>query len=127
MIKDNPLFGVGAGESVLHMEQYTNVKLEPWQKQPIHNYFLLSAAEIGIPGVLILIWIFLSHLKSLIFNLKSSKDFQLTAYNLLLIAILSTFLVLMLFDHYFYTLQQTQLLLWITLGVIAAQSKNHLA
>ncbi len=27
----------------------------------------------------------------------------------------------MLFDHYFYTLQQTQMLLWIVLGLISAE------
>lgn len=120
MIQDNPIFGVGAGESVLHMEQYSNKPLEPWQKQPIHNYFLLSAAELGIPGMLLLIWIFLSHLKS------AYTDFLVTR-NPLLVTILCSFLVLMLFDHYFYTLQQTQLLLWITLGIIAATKKEAIA
>ncbi len=159
MIQANPIFGVGAGESVLHMQQYlphTNFNndknqnyqklnqqsmpidsfsskkleegetklLKPWQKQPIHNYFLLSAAELGIPGALILIWFFLYHLKVLISKLKASQDFQSTAYYLLLATILCSFLILMLFDHYFYTLQQTQLLLWIILGIIASIKKE---
>jgi O-antigen ligase len=132
MIKHNPVFGVGAGESVLHMEQYSTVKLEPWQKQPIHNYFLLSAAELGIPGALILIWILISHF-FLILNLNILKLFrnwkleirnlQLGLSQLTTLTLLFSFLILMMFDHYFYTLQQTQLLLWITLGMIAAQTK----
>jgi O-antigen ligase len=161
MIQANPIFGVRAGESVLHMQQYlphTNFNndknqnyqklnqqsmpidsfsskkleggetklLKPWQKQPIHNYFLLSAAELGIPGALILIWFFLYHLKVLIYKLKASQDFQPTTYYLLLATILCSFFILMLFDHYFYTLQQTQLLLWIILGIIASIKKETL-
>jgi len=118
MVKNKPIFGLGMGESVLHMKQFSPVDLNSWQIQPIHNYFLLSAAELGIPGALILIWIFLFHLKSLILNLKSRFD----SYNLLLTTLLLIFLVLMLFDHYFYTLQQTQILLWMVLGLIAAET-----
>lgn len=130
MIKDKPIFGIGIGDSVLHMEQYIGQKLEPWQKQPIHNYFLLSAAELGIPGALILIWIFASHLKSLILNLKSKiityrrSSEALAKEDYLLLATFSSFLVLMFFDHYFYTLQQTQMLLWVILGLIAVNTKN---
>lgn len=117
IIKDNPFTGIGIGESLLHMKQYSPVPLNTWQIQPIHNYFLLSAAELGIIGALILIWIFLSHLKAIVYKLKSNFD----PYYLLLTTLLLTFLVLMMFDHYFYTLQQTQMLLWIVLGLIAAE------
>jgi O-antigen ligase len=116
----NPIFGVGLGESLLHMEQYSGRKLAPWDKQPPHNYFIIAAAELGIPAMLILVWIFLSALKSLILNLKS----KLTTYNLLLATIFISFLLLMLFDHYFYTLDQTQLLLWLFLALIASETKK---
>lgn len=122
MIKDKPIFGWGIGESVLHMEQYSKTRLESWQKQPIHNYFLLSAAELGIPGALTLLWIFLSHLWGLIKKIK--KGFSPILYSL--IAILVSALVLMLFDHYFYTLQQTQMLLWISLGIISAETHKKI-
>jgi O-antigen ligase len=113
----HPIFGLGIGESILHMQQYSSIKLWYWQIQPIHNYFLLAGAELGIPGMLILIWIFLSHLISL---LKQ----KLTTYYLLLTTILISILILMQFDHYFYTLQQTQLLLWMVLAIISSEIKN---
>ncbi len=120
MIKEHPLFGVGLGESVPLMNEFSTVRLLPWDIQPIHNYFLLTAAETGIIGALILIWIFLSHLLTTYHKLRTSSNPFLYS----LFAILSCFLVLMLFDHYFYTLQQTQILLWITLGLIAAETKK---
>jgi hypothetical protein len=112
----HPIFGLGLGESLLHMEQYSGKTLAPWDKQPPHNYFILAAAELGIPAMLILVWIFFSHL----YQLAKQK---LTTYNLLLGTIFISFLLLMLFDHYFYTLDQTQLLLWILLAMIGAEIK----
>jgi len=127
MIKSQPIFGVGIGESVIHMQQFSPVKLWPWQIQPVHNYFLLSAAELGIPGMIILIWIFLSHLKKLVVSIKNqvlSGDKKLTNYHILL-ATLVNFLILMQFDHYFYTLQQTQMLLWIALGIMTSETNFY--
>lgn len=120
MAEKNPIFGVGLGESVLRMEEYSGKILRPWEKQPPHNYFIIAAAEMGIPAALILLWIFLWQLKELILKLK----FKFSIYYLLLATILCTFLVLMMFDHYFYTLYQTQLLLWLMLAMIAAEIKN---
>jgi uncharacterized membrane protein YjgN (DUF898 family) len=117
------------------------VPLNPYQIQPIHNYFLLAAAELGIPGMLILIWIFILHLKKLVFGIKYDVSAELNTkyfiqntnqnkekvlYKLTLLTILISFLVLMQFDHYFYTLQQTQMLLWVVLGLIAAETKKSL-
>lgn len=117
MLRQNPIFGVGIGESIPLMQKYSPLPLAPWQIQPVHNYFLLAATELGIIGALILIWIFFSHL------IKLLKQ-QFTSYNLQLTTILVMFLILMQFDHYFYTLQQTQLLLWIILGIIAAETEK---
>ena len=117
MIKDHPIFGIGIGESVLHMEQYTHRALKPWEKQPIHNYFILAAAEIGLPGALIILWLFWLHLEALLGSLK----IQITNFYAALLAIsLIAILLLMQFDHYFYTLEQTQLLLWVILGISAS-------
>jgi len=120
MAEKNPFFGLGAGESVLHMEQYSGQTLFPWNKQPPHNYFIISSAELGIPAALILLWIFLKHLWLLIRKLKSNSD----PYLLTLTSIFICFLLLMLFDHYFYTIEQTKLLLFFTLAMIAVEIKN---
>ncbi len=125
MIKDKPIFGLGAGKSMLHMQQYTETKLEPWDIQPIHNYYLLSAAEWGIPVALALIAFFVWHIILGFRAFKSSPDVQRATWNLVLVTLLICFMILMLFDHYFYTLMQTQFLLWIILGFIAGESMLH--
>ena len=132
MALKNPIFGIGLGESVLHMEQYSGRSLAPWDKQPPHNYFIIAAAELGIPAMLILVWMFLAHLSRLVKKLRTNKDFLLSThstplrfaqgslFSFLLISIFCAFMLLMLFDHYFYDLNQTQLLLWIFLALISS-------
>lgn len=130
MLEKHPIIGYGAGTSLFHMEQYAPRQLAPWEIQPIHNYFLLSAVELGIIGALALIYIFLSHLYQLVKKfLKAAREQgnDETFYQVILISLFSGFLILMLFDHYFYTLQQTQILLWAVLGLIGYEIKKATA
>ena len=117
MVASQPVLGLGIGESVLHMEQYMHRALQPWEKQPVHNYFILAAAEMGLPGVMILIWLFWLHFQALLGQAKTETSIFPAA---LLSAGLIAFFLLMQFDHYFYTLQQTQMLLWVMLGISAS-------
>ncbi len=113
IVKNKPFFGIGPGNSVLHMKQYAKDQfqddLKPWEVQPIHNYYLLSWAEWGIGSILLLFLIVFS----IITLVKTKKE----SWTILLIAITSGFLVLFLFDHYFYTIWPTQLLLWLVVGL----------
>lgn len=124
MTKQNPIFGVGLGESLLHMEQTSGKNLDSWDKQPPHNYFIIAAAELGVPAMLVLIWIFIQHFWQLLKKLKSETDFTSVTGHSSLITIFIAFLLLMQFDHYFYTLNQTQLLLWIFLALVSSETKR---
>lgn len=137
MVQDHPLFGVGPGTSMLHMEHYSAVRLEAWQIQPIHNYFIITAAELGLIGLIILLFVFWDHLQSLLkkyIQKDFSQDRGEAIYSALLIAVFSSFLTMMMFDHYFYTIWQTQVLLWLVLGLMVSpflledrgESKNNL-
>jgi O-antigen ligase len=99
------------------------VELKPWEIQPIHNYFLLAAAELGIVGAIILIYLFISYLKNLFLLVWNKNTFSI--YRLSLLCILIGYLILMFFDHYFYTIEQTQILLWMVLGLVAAEILNN--
>ena len=125
MAEQNPIFGIGLGESLLHMEQYSGKTLSPWDKQPPHNYFIIAAAELGFPAAVILLWIFFNHLWPLIKNFKLKIKNSDSAFHFLLFTILICFLILMQFDHYFYTLQQTQLLLWTVLALISSEISHE--
>jgi hypothetical protein len=120
IVKNNPLFGVGMGESLIHMNQYSENELKPWEYQPIHNFWLLAGAEIGIFGFFSLIWVFFSHWLTLAKNFKGESPNN----SIILFIILLNIFVLMQFDHYFYTLVPAQMLLWVILGIVSVETKK---
>lgn len=111
IIKNNPL-GVGIGNQVLYSAAsgvYEKFGLaESWQKQPIHNIYLLIGSEIGLLGLLT--W--------LLFLAKS----LFASRNFFAIAMLSALLIYGLVDHFLWTLQQGQLMLWLVIGIVIGVS-----
>ena len=100
MIKRNPLFGVGLNNFLVNTASYL---------QPVHDIYLLIAAQIGIVGLLMFLW-FIGKTFKKIKNQKSKiKNFKFIT--------LSIILILGLFDHYFLTIQQGQLLFSFILGL----------
>jgi len=93
IIKDNWLFGVGAGNYV------EKIKIDKYS-QPVHNVFLLVFVEIGIFGLIFFVSL-------LLFAVNSRNIF-------LLIALFTIFM----FDHYFWSLHFGILLFWLILGVM---------
>lgn len=123
MTQDNPVLGLGFGQSILKMNEYSPKWLQPWQIQPIHNYFLLSSSELGILFTLLLValifypvYLSASSIWNLFRNRTLARSSNITAQTLLGLVVFCIFL-LMQVDHYFYTLQQGQFLLWIVLGL----------
>ena len=108
MVQDNPTFGLGPSESLIHMKQYLDNEAKPWEVQPIHNYYLLLAAEIGLP-TLILFTLYFGYGFKLWWNTRRQNNFRTITYGVGFIVCF----VLMFFDHYFYTFQASVLLFWI--------------
>ena len=82
--------------------------------QPVHNIYLLILAETGLLGLAF--WgLFI---KSTIRSYISKYDLG-DIKNIILPIILASFLLIGLFDHFFWTLQQGHLLLWLVLALMA--------
>lgn len=116
-ISDNPLFGVGVGNFINY---FYNIypALPDWQYQPVHNLFLLITSETGIiSGLLFIAFIAIS-----IYRFLKNKNRQLFDWTIFFIFI--NFLILANFDHYFWTLQQGQILFWLILGIL--NSRNNI-
>lgn len=110
MIKQNPLAGVGLNNFISQLPFSTG-----WRRllQPVHNIFLLVAAETGLVGLMIFLWfLFLTTKRLLLTNRRT----LMTAFTVIL--------TLGLFDHYWFTLQQTQLLFSIILGLAWARVRK---
>jgi hypothetical protein len=112
MIRKSPLFGIGAGNFVVNLPKYQAGNF--YWMQPVHNILLLAWSEIGILGIILLIFN-LSTIggsafggQSTIIKLTNNKYWWLWV-----IVGVTGF-----FDHYWLTLPQNSWLLAIVLGLI---------
>ena len=115
MFKQSPILGVGLNNFLVNLPRYQKPQAGPLFLQPVHNIYLLILAETGIVGFVFLLW-FISKTYKRITIHKRSFPFSNEKRNSLFI-ILSSVLFLGLFDHYFLTLQQGQLLLALVFGL----------
>ena len=102
MIRKSPLFGIGAGNFVVNLPKFPTGNF--YWMQPVHNILLLALSEIGIVGIIILIF----NLQSTIIKIMKYKLWWLWA----IVGVTG------LFDHYWLTLPQNSWLLAIILGLI---------
>ncbi len=117
MIKEDPATGVGLGNFIPNLDsrvQGNQTFSSPFLfYQPAHNVFLLWGAETGLIGLCALIWLFCKALQT-----AKKKDMQSAYFSL------CSVLLLGLIDHYWFTLQQTRLLLTILLATSLSKSSH---
>jgi len=122
LIKLSPITGIGLNNFIVSLPKFQQGQIL-WL-QPVHNIYLLVAVETGLVGLVIFGWFLILSYKRLlscytrylvIFNKK--RDIEISRYQNSLLIALTAILALGLFDHYWLTLQQTQLLLAIVLGL----------
>ena len=107
LLKDNYLFGVGKNAFIKGSPSVYCGNSISWILQPVHNVFLLSFAELGVFGFL-MFFIFLGVLARKIYETK----------NIILVFLFVAFLTTLSLDHYWYTLEQNQLLLAVIFGIL---------
>ncbi len=104
IISKYPIMGVGLGQFVLsEYREYPN--LENWQYQPVHNIFLLIFSELGIIGFILFLLFITSFFKfkRMEFRENNDQDKNLTYH--LFCCIIFSFLIISLFDHYFWDIK----------------------
>lgn len=106
MFIQHPVFGAGLNNFLILLPQYLSISGMVRFYQPAHNLILLIAAETGIVGLSVFILVNFYTFKHLIS--KKNKSIIKAKY---LILLLFVFLILSMFDHYFFTQTQGQLLM----------------
>lgn len=109
--KDNLLLGVGSNNFILEVAKLNLISIgEVRLLQPVHNVFLLVLAENGIAGLMAFSFFIFQVIK------KSSQK----------IAIFLSVLLLLysMVDHFFWTLQQGQLIFFLSSAVIYSSKSN---
>lgn len=111
LIKENPIIGVGEGNFVWLIK---NKVVIYWMAQPAHNIYLLIAAQNGIPALII----FASFLITTLSSLRRFYREYFLGLGFFVLTLI--YLILGLVDHYFWTIWQGQIMLYLTLAVLAS-------
>ncbi|MCL5432504.1 MAG: O-antigen ligase family protein [Patescibacteria group bacterium] len=124
MVQENPVLGVGVNNFLVNLPSSYKTTNGIFNIQPVHNIFLLIFSELGILGLLFFLWFLFITFKRIqkkkfsIFPLGFAQGghFQFSIF----------FVVLFigLFDHYFLTLQQGQILLSLVFGIVWSDLNN---
>jgi len=116
---ENPLGGCGLGVFIQSLPAHKNYfdflqnSSFFWWLQPVHNIYLLLADELGLIGIIFLVY-FICVLAKILKEKKSCYIFPL-----LIVFLTGSF------DHYWLTLQQTRVLLVILIAAFLVESKLH--
>lgn len=113
IIKNQPLLGLGLGNFVWEIRQLIDL-LAGWAHQPVHNVYLLITSETGLVGL----FVFLFFLYSLLRQFFKNSPFKIQ--RIFILSLVFCILFIAMFDHFFWTLQQGQLMLWLVLGIMGA-------
>jgi O-antigen ligase len=128
MFRDHPLTGLGLNQYLVELPKY--MKITSFKDyQPVHNIYLLLFAETGFAGILVTLFFFwrlgltqivsrLTQMRTLSFLPRILLRGKLQQESYLIIVII----ILGLFDHYFYTLQQGNLMAGLIIGIIISHA-----
>jgi hypothetical protein len=114
IIQDHPWTGTGLNTYSKVIRSYSE-----YYRFYAHNCYLQTAAEIGILGMLVLIWMFLSPLAFAWRRLRSVQD---PAWQGILCAVMAGYLAIVFecgLDTTFYSVQLSKLM-WIAMGLLVA-------
>jgi O-antigen ligase len=111
LIKKHPLFGVGAGNYGLALNQAVDKKINSYYYQPVHNFWLMLFTEIGLFGLICIVFLFFKLIIDSLKNLKQAREAKLIVACLLLTFAIS------LFDHWLWSLHFGVLFFWTIIGL----------
>jgi O-antigen ligase len=114
MVSEHPLTGVGVGSFIIELSRHAG---DGYVIEPVHNLLLLAAAELGIPGFLLVVALLISFFYRLF---KTQNPEAILAG-----ATLTGLCVISLFDHYLWTLAPGRLLLGLVIGLFVGQGTTY--
>ncbi len=113
LFTSQPFIGIGLGNFIPRLATIQKPLTLALYLQPVHNIFLFVLVETGIVGLGFFIVFLLKTYKKLFTDIKTTT--YLLSSRIFLI-VLSVMLIIGLFDHYWLTLQQGQLLFSLVIG-----------
>ena len=115
MISSFPILGIGLSQFPVKLSNFIDIN-NSWMAQPVHNIYLLIASEVGLLGLGIFLFFIICLIRNSLCKLEINTY---SLFNFSYIICVLCFLIIGLFDHFFITIQQGQLMFWIMLGLCA--------
>lgn len=109
-------FGIGLGNFTYNLPDFTALKLEPWQFQPVHNAYMLMVNETGVFGGAAFIALFVGFASAVFMKMKKSTG-TFKKLGQVLLAIITSLFVVGMFDHYTVSLYQGMALLFLIFAI----------
>ncbi len=122
MVAEHPFFGAGPGTFAEIAPRFSDQIAEPWQRQPVHNLWLLMLAELGAVGFMAFIVFVWRLLRPLAVRAETGEQALAKA---LAVGLLAALFAFSLGDHFFWTLPQGRMLLWGILAVVVATAASR--
>ncbi len=119
IFKNNPYFGIGLNNFFINQAPLIKI-ISPTNFQPIHNIFALALLSLGLFGFWIFPAAFVLAFRSLTNKLRTPNYELRTFYKCILFTLISVIIV-GLFDHFFLTLEQGEIIFALILGLTFAQ------
>ncbi|MEX2028269.1 MAG: O-antigen ligase family protein [Candidatus Curtissbacteria bacterium] len=109
---ESPIFGIGSNNFILELSKSNLFSVNLIRLlQPVHNIFFLILAENGVLGLLLFF--------AILFTVLKRADTKIK------LALFVSILIFGSIDHFLWTLQQGQLLLWLSVGYILSSQKSR--
>jgi O-antigen ligase len=122
MIKENPLRGVGLNNYTNVMHRYDRTR--EWQTyqfpHPVHNSYLLIAAESGLPALIVFLWLMGVSLERTMPK-KATVESPAYVWQVGLSGSLITWVISAIFDRDF---AGTNFMMWFVIALMASSSGN---
>jgi hypothetical protein len=125
LLLKKPFFGFGLGTYTLALEKNNPKKLS-WFYQPVHNTFLLLAAELGIFGLILVLSFFGTFFIHIYKDDSKDENNPISEHRNLVLALILAVIIIALFDHWLFSLPFGIMLSGSILGIMAASRKPSL-
>jgi len=123
IFSNNPYFGIGLNNFFVHQVDLIK-NISPILFQPPHNIFVIALLSLGIFGWWIFPYIFIRAVRDLLRKIRDIRAVrEIKDFYVGVLIILIAIIVVGMFDHFFLTLEQGQIMLALILGLSFARLK----
>ena len=119
IFSESPYFGIGLNNFFVYQTQLIKT-ISPVAFQPPHNILVIALLSLGLFGWWIVPTVFVTAIRSILNNLRTTND-ELRIFHQSILFLIVSIVIVGMFDHFFLTVEQGQVILALILGLSFAR------